>query len=248
MAVVAPTDEPAPRRAVLADQHPLFLEGLERVLGEIGVEVVGKASSAEHALALVDEQEPDLLVTEIQLDGNEMDGIGCVREARSRVHHLRAVAISTLDDPHWVSAAFEAGAKAYVLKTAEPDDLAGAVRQAFTRSVYVAPEPLTGFQPATVTHLDAQHGLTRREIEILRLVAEGHSNAELARMLWVTEQTVKFHLGNIYRKLQVANRTEASRWAQLHGLLDRTSHVVDRAEADTGGSVRPLRANGASFS
>jgi DNA-binding CsgD family transcriptional regulator len=64
-----------------------------------------------------------------------------------------------------------------------------------------------------------RHGLTRRELEILRLVSEGHSNAELARQLWVTEQTIKFHLSNIYRKLDVANRTEASRWAQLNGLL-----------------------------
>jgi DNA-binding CsgD family transcriptional regulator len=64
-------------------------------------------------------------------------------------------------------------------------------------------------------------GLTRRELEILRLVAEGHSNAELARTLWVTEQTIKFHLSNIYRKLEVANRTEASRWAQLHGVLEQ---------------------------
>jgi len=62
-------------------------------------------------------------------------------------------------------------------------------------------------------------GLTRREVEILQLVAEGYSNAQLAKMLWVTEQTVKFHLSNIYRKLGVANRTEASRWAQLNGLL-----------------------------
>jgi DNA-binding CsgD family transcriptional regulator len=68
--------------------------------------------------------------------------------------------------------------------------------------------------------LDDALGLTRRELEILRLVAEGHSNAQLARMLWVTEQTVKFHLSNIYRKLDVANRTEASRWAQRRGLLD----------------------------
>jgi DNA-binding CsgD family transcriptional regulator len=64
-------------------------------------------------------------------------------------------------------------------------------------------------------------GLTRRESEILGLVAEGYSNAQLARMLWVTEQTVKFHLSNIYRKLHVANRTEASRWAQVHGLVSR---------------------------
>jgi DNA-binding CsgD family transcriptional regulator len=67
---------------------------------------------------------------------------------------------------------------------------------------------------------DISPGLTRREYEILQLVAEGHSNAQLARMLWVTEQTVKFHLSNIYRKLDVANRTEASRWAQVHGLLE----------------------------
>jgi DNA-binding CsgD family transcriptional regulator len=66
----------------------------------------------------------------------------------------------------------------------------------------------------------ASHDLTRRELEILCLVAEGHSNSQLARMLWVTEQTVKFHLSNIYRKLGVANRTEASRWAQLNGLLN----------------------------
>ena len=63
-------------------------------------------------------------------------------------------------------------------------------------------------------------GLTRRELEILQLVAEGDSNAQLAKMLWITEQTVKFHLSNIYRKLGVSNRTEAARWAQLHGLLD----------------------------
>ena len=66
------------------------------------------------------------------------------------------------------------------------------------------------------------HDLTRRELEILQLVAEGYSNSQLGRMLWVTEQTVKFHLSNIYRKLDVANRTEASRWAQVNGLLPAT--------------------------
>ena len=74
-----------------------------------------------------------------------------------------------------------------------------------------------------------QPGLTKRELEILQLVAEGHSNGELARMLWVTEQTVKFHLSNIYRKLDVANRTEASRWAQLHDLLPRMMPALARS-------------------
>jgi len=67
------------------------------------------------------------------------------------------------------------------------------------------------------------HRLTKREVEILRLAAEGHSNAQMARMLWVTEQTVKFHLSNVYRKINVGNRTEASRWAQVNGLLTDTN-------------------------
>jgi DNA-binding CsgD family transcriptional regulator len=95
------------------------------------------------------------------------------------------------------------------------------VRQAFDHSVFIAgaapaPTPTPAGAPVRV---ERPGGLTRRELEILRLVAEGHSNAQLARMLWVTEQTVKFHLSNIYRKLDVANRTEASRWAQRNGLL-----------------------------
>jgi DNA-binding NarL/FixJ family response regulator len=72
--------------------------------------------------------------------------------------------------------------------------------------------------------VDPSWGLTRRELEILRLMAEGHSNTDLAKMLWVTEKTVKFHLSNVYRKLGVSNRTEAGRWAQLNGLLRTPDH------------------------
>ena len=83
--------------------------------------------------------------------------------------------------------------------------------------------PKTQSSVEPLPELDNSPGLTRRELEILQLVAEGLSNAELARKVWVTEQTVKFHLSNIYRKLSVSNRTEASRWAQLHGLLPTPS-------------------------
>jgi DNA-binding NarL/FixJ family response regulator len=107
------------------------------------------------------------------------------------------------------------------LRTAQPEDLAFAVRQALQRSVYLVDEgqQWSSSPPAPATVVPAAHGLTRRELEILRLVADGSSNGQLAKKLWVTEQTVKFHLSNIYRKLDVANRTEASRWAQLNGLL-----------------------------
>jgi DNA-binding NarL/FixJ family response regulator len=131
---------------------------------------------------------------------------------------MKAIVLSMYEERTLVKAAFAAGAFAYVLKSGDPDDLRAAIRQAFEPSVYFAPEFAgNGAEPDERSSVDG--GLTRREIEILQLVAEGYSNAQLAKMLWVTEQTVKFHLSNIYRKLDVANRTEASRWAQVHGLL-----------------------------
>jgi DNA-binding NarL/FixJ family response regulator len=110
---------------------------------------------------------------------------------------------------------------AFVVKKAHPDDLAVAVRQAYEHSIFL-PGWTSETEPAFADRPD-HPDLTRRELEILRLVAEGHSNADVAKMLWVTEQTVKFHLSNIYRKLAVGNRTEASRWAQVHGLLSAKS-------------------------
>jgi DNA-binding NarL/FixJ family response regulator len=223
------TDQSDRRSAVLLDQHPLVLEGVQRVLSRAGVEVVGKTTSSEQALALVEEREPDLLVTEAELPDDGIDGIECLRRARSRVRDLKAIVLSASDDPHRVAAAFEAGAEAYVVKTAHPDDLASAIRQAFGHSVYLSRSPAPAPTIPREERADEPGGLTQREREILRLAAEGHSNAELAGQLWVTEQTVKFHLSNIYRKLQVSNRTEAARWAQLNGLL--SGHPNGPAEA-----------------
>ena len=209
--------------AVILDRQPLWLEAVELVLGRINVRVVGKATAPEKALELIEEQRPDIFVTGIEMDAGEMDGIDCIARARELVPSLRAVVLSAHTETEWIDAALDAGAVAYVVKSAHPDDLASAIRQAFQHSVYFAgsrptpaPAQAQDWAPAAET---AKHDLTRREREILQLVAEGHSNAKLAKMLWVTEQTVKFHLSNVYRKLDVSNRTEAARWAQLNGLL-----------------------------
>ena len=165
----------------------------------------------------------DLLITELEDATGEIGGLGLIDRVRAAVPSVRPIVLSTRQDTQVIDAALAAGAAAYVVKTAHPDDLASAVRQAFSHSVYVAGGRRDlALAPAVeaAAAVDESPGLTRRELEILRLVAEGHSNAQLARMLWVTEQTVKFHLSNIYRKLEVANRTEASRWAQLNGVLD----------------------------
>ena len=216
------------RTAIVLDRHPLWAEAVEGVLRRVGVDIVGKATTGGDALALVQRLRPDLLVTDIGAGDGEHAGLTCLREARMRVPELRAVVLSLSDDSKEIDAALQAGAAAYVLKSAHPDDLASAVRQAFAHSVYFAPP--AGVWNGNTLHQGMESAdraeLTKREREILQLVVEGYSNAQLARMLWVTEQTVKFHLSNVYRKLNVSNRTEAARWAQLQGLVPTPGQVV----------------------
>ena len=186
--------------------------------------MVLKTSSARDALAAIEREQPRLLTLELDTQPGEPDGFEVIRRATTLSPSLRAIVLSTHHDTAHIDGALGAGAAAYVVKTAHPDDVASAVRQAFDHSVYRPGGPLAVGEPLAPevqqARVERPRGLTRRELEILRLVAEGHSNSQLARMLWVTEQTVKFHLSNIYRKLDVANRTEASRWAQVNGLLD----------------------------
>jgi DNA-binding NarL/FixJ family response regulator len=143
---------------------------------------------------------------------------------------MKIVVLSTVDDPSERSVAFGAGASAFVLKSAHPEDIGLAVRQIFEQSISFANAVDILVDRASSSAVAASE-LTPRELEILQLVAEGHSNSRLARMLWVTEQTVKFHLSNIYRKLDVSNRTEASRWAQLNGLLPSVAAAPRSATA-----------------
>jgi DNA-binding NarL/FixJ family response regulator len=199
----------------------MWLDAVEQVLRRIEIHVVGKTTSTSEALSMVEEHRPQLLITELESEG-DLTGLALIERARATAPTMRTIVLSMHQEVQTIDAALVAGASAYVVKTAHPEDLASAVRQAFSHSVYLAGRRVTA--PAASAEAaaasDNEPGLTRRELEILRLVADGHSNAQLARMLWVTEQTVKFHLSNIYRKLDVSNRTEASRWAQLNGVLD----------------------------
>ncbi|MBM2823192.1 MAG: response regulator receiver protein [Thermoleophilia bacterium] len=214
-------DQSNSRTAILLDAHPLWAEAVEAVLRRVGVDIVGKATTGNEALSLVRRMRPDLLVTDIGAGDGDRAGLTCLREARQHMPELRAVVLSMSEDSNEIDAALQAGASAYVLKSAHPDDLASAVRQAFAHSVYFARTASVRNGHSLLQGMESadRAELTKREREILQLAAEGHSNAQLAQMLWVTEQTVKFHLSNVYRKLNVSNRTEAARWAQLHGLV-----------------------------
>jgi DNA-binding NarL/FixJ family response regulator len=206
------------KTAVVLDEQPLWLDAMEQLLQRIGITIVGKTTDPAKALDLVRAHEPDVLLADYGVGGGEIDVTECLRQAHELHPELKMVVLSASDEPQQIESAFAAGASAFCVKTAAPEDLMAAIRQAFEVSIYLAHSIATAAQREPVQSQAAPE-LTRREVEILQLVAEGHSNSQLARMLWVTEQTVKFHLSNIYRKLDVANRTEASRWAQLHGLL-----------------------------
>ena len=206
---------------VVLDRHPLWLSGLGQMLERAGFEVVGMTTSEAQALQLLRQHQPDVLVFEPESLTSVASRF--LDAANSASPALRVVAVSGVDDPEAIRATLQSGAWAYVIKDAQPEDIAVAVRQAFSQSIYLAGTVDVG-ETVNATAAATPNGtglsvLTRRELEILALVAEGHSNSAIAKRLWVTEQTVKFHLSNIYRKLDVANRTAASRWAHEHGLV-----------------------------
>jgi DNA-binding NarL/FixJ family response regulator len=205
------------RTAVILDRHPLWVDALQRLLTQVGIKVAGATASPSEALDLIAEWKPALFVAEWDALESASNGAELLRDAAASAPGLRSVVLATQDDPVCIDKSFSAGATMYCIKTAASEEIASAIRQAFETSIYHA--GVRRRENSLVAVDGPASGLTKREIEILRLVAEGYSNSQLAKMLWVTEQTVKFHLSNIYRKLDVANRTEASRWAQLHGLL-----------------------------
>jgi DNA-binding NarL/FixJ family response regulator len=222
------------RTAVVLDDQPLWLDALEQLLARANVRVVGKTTQVESAIGLVGEFRPDVLIASTDAADVPDGGIRCIARAHQEWPGLKSVVLAPDYDPRQIEAAFAAGASVCCIKRAAVDDLAVAIRQAFDHSIFLASSH--GVPVAERTMMVSEAGrekgsnlLTRREIEILRLVAEGHSNSALAKMLWVTEQTVKFHLANIYRKLDVANRTEASRWAHLNGILMPTGPAVNAA-------------------
>ena len=203
--------------AVLLDRHPLWLEAVATVLAGLNINVRASASAPEQALNLIDRYEPDLFMAEVEGINGDMDGFACIRRARERLPEMKIVVLSASEDPRRIRAALLAGATVYVMKSARRDDLQSAVRQAFSHSVYLANDVVKRRRNGGSGEIFPL--LTPRELEILGLLTEGRSNAQLAKVLWVTEQTVKFHLSNIYRKLGVSNRTEASRWGLINGVI-----------------------------
>ncbi|HSC91498.1 MAG TPA: response regulator transcription factor [Gaiellaceae bacterium] len=201
------------KSAVLLDRHRLWLSGLEGLLRRLGVEVL--AATDDPGLAVEAAAAADLLVAECPQVNGAPD-VDAVERALAENPELIVVCVGPLEEAA-AARALEAGARAYLAREAHPEDIVVALRQLYRPTLHLAgPRAAPDRSPAPE---QAAATLTRRELEILRYAADGASNAQIARALWVTEQTVKFHLSNVYRKLGVRNRTEASRRAHEQGLL-----------------------------
>ena len=204
----------AKTRVLLADDHRLMLEAVRVALDEDGgFEVVAATTEATKVLPLVANLLPEVVVLDVRMP--QLDGITCLKRIHAGFPDVVVVMLSASEDPAVIKEAMENGARAFVLKHLDPRELGGVIRQAITGTLFQSP----GVFAAASATIAAEAGLTIKEHEILNLLSAGLSNQKIAKELWIAEQTVKFHLTNIYRKLGVKNRTAAVQTAQARGLI-----------------------------
>jgi len=200
-------------RLVVADDHLLVQGALAGLLEPEGFEIVGCVRKGSQVLPLVASVQPDAVLLEFDLP--ELDGVGVIKRLRDRFPEVAPIVLAADSRSVRVEEALAAGAQAFISKAIEPALLGREIRRALEQPI-ASPIGV----PETLKREGAAAQLTEREIDIIRLVAEGNSNGQIGRRLFVTEQTVKFHLTNTYRKIGVGNRTEAAIFARRHALVE----------------------------
>jgi DNA-binding NarL/FixJ family response regulator len=197
-------------RVVLADDHALVLEGLRSLLGpEEDILVIASATDGERLLEAVARFAPDVVVTDIQMP--YMDGVTGLEKIRRRFPETRILVLTAYSDAETMRAVLTCGADGLLFKTDPPEQTIRAIRQVMEGQL-VYPAAARRWMFAPQVQADPVVALSGREEEVLTAVAEGLTNFEVAERLHISENTVKFHLQNIYQRLGVTNRTEASRW------------------------------------
>jgi DNA-binding NarL/FixJ family response regulator len=201
-------------RVLIVTTNAFAAETIRRELRHAsGCQVLGYVDARRPCALAVSQAAPEVVLVD---DSSAPDAVlMSVREARKGAPEAKLVLLTTRMDRTWLEEASRAGIDAAIAKTGRPATLGLLVREVVAGNVFNSIAPAPGVAEAPLENF----GLTARELEILRLVAAGGSNNSIARSLWVAEQTVKFHLSNIYRKLGVTNRTEASHFAHVHRLV-----------------------------
>ena len=209
-------DGPDRRTAVVIDGERIWRDAAAQVLIHMGIDVIARADSLRAGLRILRRSLPDIVVAELSGSADDFRATEFLRGMRT-LGLRRVIAFSQLDDPAAARRALASGAVAYVVKSAELSDLDFAVRQALHRSIYLSLDEAIDAVALDSVEPSAEL-LTKRELEIVWLVAEGYSNSEIAQQLWVTQRTVKFHLSNTFRKLDVSGRAEVAEWARSEGV------------------------------
>ncbi len=198
-------------RVLLVDDHRLVRAGLVSLLGSApDVEVVGEAADGAAALELAARNEIDVVLMDLSMP--VLDGVAATRLFREQHPSVRVVVLSSFSDQSRVRDAIAAGATGYVLKDTGPDEMLAAVRSAAAGQTPLDPRVAGALLPATGA--DSGPQLSDRELQVLRLASKGLANKQIGRMLGITERTVKVHLGNVFRRIGVADRTSAALWAR----------------------------------
>jgi NarL family two-component system response regulator LiaR len=208
-----------PIRLVLVDDHHVVRRGLRSYLEAFpDLSVIGEASSGEQILEKVEHWLPDVVLMDLMMPGG-MGGIETTRRIRAISPHTQVVVLTAHTDEARVVAALRAGAIGYVRKDANPDLLLATVRAAARGQSLLDPAIAGSVLQDLVRNTKVRHDLTEREMEVLRLLAHGLTNREIATELVVSEETVKTHVGNILAKLHLAHRTQAVIHALQQGLI-----------------------------
>lgn len=205
-------------RVVLVDDHPIVRAGIAGMLAQTdSIEVVGEASNGEEALSLIERTSPDVLLVDLRMP--VMDGPTLIQTLRTQDSKLGILVLTTYDTDADILRATEAGANGYLLKDTSLADLVRAIEATNAGDTWLAPSVAT--QVMKSLHGSKSEKLSSRELEVLRLVADGHSNKEIAAELHVSLATVKTHLIHVFRKLDVNDRTAAVTVALDRGILTR---------------------------
>jgi DNA-binding NarL/FixJ family response regulator len=208
-------------RLMLADDHRMLREGLHRSMADQGFDVVGEARDGEEAVRLAEDLQPDVILMDVTMP--EMDGVEATRQIKQDMPEVRIVMLTMHADQEVLASAIRAGASGYLVKDCSTEEIASAVRMAASGETALSPQ-LAASMLDEVRKLDQPGAeedriITKREEEVLQLIADGCSTPEVAERLYISQKTVKNHLASIYQKLDARDRTQAVLQAVRMGIV-----------------------------
>lgn len=209
-------------KTMIVDDHKVVRDGLKAVFEQAtSIEVIAEAGTAEDAIALLESVKPDLILMDISLPG--ISGLKATLQIRQKFPDIKIIILTMLDQEAYVYEAIKAGATGYILKSSSTDDLIEAIITVNEGKAVIHPDATAKLLKEFVTLSESQsreYGLSTREMEILHLLAEGKSNKDIGKDLWISEQTVKTHVSHIFEKMGTKDRTETVAKALRTGLVD----------------------------